>query len=156
MLRAKDHLHRTCPNPAGDQSLPHLCQPRTRRQKRPILSVVVRPSAPEILCCSGSPRPHHSIQVDRVGLLAPHVYFTADNEPSLGWGQVVERIVGVNQFPVLERRAVIIERVKFSKRGALGEIKPLAMTAIQVLLGISYEFPKSYCPVTVYTTGRGG
>ena len=48
------------------------------------------------------------------------------------WWNIVERVVGVYEAPVLDWRAVVIERVKLLKRGRVG-IDPLAFAAVKVL-----------------------
>jgi hypothetical protein len=42
-------------------------------------------------------------------------------------------VVGVDQAPVLYGGAVVLEWVKFLEGGAIGEVKPLAFAAVQIL-----------------------
>ena len=54
------------------------------------------------------------------------------------WRDVVERIVGVYEAPVLGWRAVVRERVKMLERGRVG-VEPLAFAAVKVLRFSQYR-----------------
>ena len=61
---------------------------------------------------SSSPHPHHLIQIRGIGLLAPHMHFAAEHEMGEIGGDAGERVVGVDEAPVVEGRAVVVEGVE--------------------------------------------
>lgn len=60
------------------------------------------------------------------------MYLTTQNEMSQIRWNVVQRVIGVYESPVLGRGAVIRERVIFLERIGV-EIEPLAFAAVEVL-----------------------
>lgn len=113
--------------------LPHFVQPRARLHLTPIPARHrILGSAPQDLPRGASPRPHYIVDIDGISLLAPHVDFAAKDEVGAVGGDTGERVVGVDEAPVVEGRAVVEKRVGGGGTGGF-EIDPLASAAVEVL-----------------------
>ena len=131
--RAVGHLHWPGTNAPLDHPLSHLNQSRAGQDLAPIRAVDVFGSTPQDLCSRACSRPDHGVQVDRVSLFCPDMDFTTQDERALVGRNTLEGIIGVHETPVLGWTAVI--RIRPCRLGcwALGEVKPLAFTAVEVL-----------------------
>jgi hypothetical protein len=92
-------------------------------------------SAPENFGSCTSTWPHLSVDVDRIGLLTPDVDFPAQYEVCQVGRHAAKWVIGIHHPPVVQWRAVIIVRV-VSLRHFRRKVKPLAMAAVKVLIGI--------------------
>ncbi len=131
--RAVGHLHRPGTNAPLDHPLSHLIQSRAGQDLAPIRAVDVFSSTPQDLRSRACSRPDHGVQVDRVRLLCPDMDFTTQDERALVGRDTLEGIIGVHETPVLGRTAVV--RIRPCRLGCwtLGEVKPLAFSAVEVL-----------------------
>lgn len=126
------HLHRPRPHTPQHHTLPHLAQPRTRLHQTAIHTLRIFSPAPQDLPRRTSPRPDHIVQIDRVGLLAPHVDFAAEDQVGGIGRDGGEGVVGVYETPVLGRGAVVGEGVVCPERGRV-EVEEMAFAAVEVL-----------------------
>lgn len=79
-MRTERHLHRLGSDTSSYETLPHFAQSRACGDLAAILALVVFGATPEDFGgCTGA-WPDLSVDVDGVGLLAPDVHFSAENE----------------------------------------------------------------------------
>ena len=135
ILRTIYHLHRASPDSPQHHPFPHLAQSWTRLNLASVHTLRVFRSTPQNLRSSTCSRPYHTVQDDRIGLLTPHVYLTTQNEVSQIWCDVVQRVIGVYEAPIVRWGAVIRERVVFLERIGV-EIEPLSFAAVEVLINL--------------------
>ena len=131
--RAVGHLHRPSTNVPLNHPLSYLNQSRAGQDLAPIRAVDVFGSAPQDLCSRACSGPDHGVQVYRVSLLCPDMDFPTQDERALVGRDTLQGIVGVHETPILGRTTVV--RIRPCGLGccALGEVKPLAFTAVEVL-----------------------
>lgn len=137
VLGTVDHLHRTSPNSSQHHSLPHLRQPRARLNLTSIITLRIFCSAPENLRSGRCSRPDHIVQIDRICLLTPHMYFATQDKMSYVWGNVGQRVIGVDETPIFGWWTVISERVMCLERWGV-KVEPIAFAAIKVLRSDQY------------------
>ena len=115
--------------------LPHLIQPRARRHLTPILPRrrILR-ATPQHLPSGTGAGPDHVVDVDGVGLLGPHVHFAAEHEVGAVGGNAREGVVAVDEAPIVDGVAVVVEGVVLGGAGGV-EVEPLAFAAVEVLWG---------------------
>ena len=113
--------------------LPHLIQPRARRHLTPILPRrrILR-ATPQHLPSGTGAGPDHVVDVDGVGLLRPHVHFAAEYEVGAVGGNAREGVVAIDEPPVVDGVAVVVEGVVLGGAGGV-EVEPLAFAAVEVL-----------------------
>ena len=76
ILNTIRHLHWASPNTPQHHPLPHLAQSWAGLNLAPIHTLRIFWSTPQNLSCRTRSRPYHIVQINRVGLLAPHMDLT--------------------------------------------------------------------------------
>lgn len=122
VLRAEHHLHRPGPNTPFHHPLPHLSQSGTRIQLSAILPIGILSPRPEDFCCCARTWPYHVVEIQGIRLFGPDVHLASYDEMLLCGGDAGQRVVRVDQAPILVRRAVICEGVESLVGLAFGEV----------------------------------
>jgi hypothetical protein len=104
------HLDWLRSHPLRHQPLPHLAQPRTRINLAAILTRLILRTAPQNLPDRRRARPHHAVDINRIGHFRPHVRLAAEHQVLFVSWDAREWVVGVDEAPVMEGRAVVVVR----------------------------------------------
>ena len=134
--RAKGHLYWFSVDAEGNEPLPKLAESWCGFDLAPVGTVDVFGTAPEYLCGGSSAWPEHDIQVRRVRLLGPQVDLSAEDQVLLVLRNSAERVVRVDELPILARRAIVRVWKTLPGQIAGAERQPCTMTTVKVLNAI--------------------